>query len=213
VVFSDPRTPLPFGLGDFRSRQVLLDAANLAPAILASCSIPFWLDAVHDVPGAPRGAYWDGGITDYHLHLPYAGMTEGLVLYPHFQHAAWCPAGWTSPGSIAIGASAGAGQRGRAVAVSGLGGHAAPGQAARPRRLQALWRRRGGPHHGLAARAGRERAAGRTTSPTGWPASRRLRTCSAAVTYNRAFDPPHKSRKGTTGYDTADYDAASFTEA
>lgn len=85
VVFSDPRTPLPFGLGDFRSRQVLLDAANLAPAILASCSIPFWLDAVHDLPGAPRGAYWDGGITDYHLHLPYAGMTEGLVLYPHFQ--------------------------------------------------------------------------------------------------------------------------------
>jgi hypothetical protein len=51
---------------------------------LASCSIPFWLDAVHDIPGAPRGAYWDGGITDYHLHLNYAGMPEGLVLYPHF---------------------------------------------------------------------------------------------------------------------------------
>lgn len=85
VVFSDPRATLPFRLSDFRSRQVALDAANLAPAILASCSIPFWLDAVHDLPGAPRGAYWDGGITDYHLHLPYAGMAEGLVLYPHFQ--------------------------------------------------------------------------------------------------------------------------------
>ena len=44
---------------------------RLWPRILASCSIPFWLDAVHDIPGAPRGAYWDGGITDYHLHLPY----------------------------------------------------------------------------------------------------------------------------------------------
>ena len=85
VVFSDPRTPLPFGLHDYRSRTVALTAANLAPAILASCSIPFWLDAVHDIPGAPRGAYWDGGITDYHLHLPYAGMAQGLVLYPHFQ--------------------------------------------------------------------------------------------------------------------------------
>ena len=84
VVFSDPREPLPFALSDFRSRQVPLTADNLAAAVLASCSIPFWLDAVHDIPGAPRGAYWDGGITDYHLHLNYAAMADGLVLYPHF---------------------------------------------------------------------------------------------------------------------------------
>ncbi|MFO1272373.1 MAG: phospholipase [Rubrivivax sp.] len=85
VVFSDPREPLPFPLQDFRSRTVALDAGNLVPSVLASCSIPFWLDAVHDIPGGPRGAYWDGGITDYHLHLDYAAMHEGLVLYPHFQ--------------------------------------------------------------------------------------------------------------------------------
>jgi hypothetical protein len=54
--------------------------------VLASCSIPFVLAAVHDIPGAPPGAYWDGGITDYHLHLDYASMADGLVLYPHFQH-------------------------------------------------------------------------------------------------------------------------------
>jgi hypothetical protein len=85
VMFSDPRQPLPFALHDYRTRQVALDTTNLAPSILASCSIPFWLDAVHDIPGAPRGAYWDGGITDYHLHLDYRQMAEGLVLYPHFQ--------------------------------------------------------------------------------------------------------------------------------
>lgn len=85
VVFSDPRTPLPFALGDFRTRRVNLRADNLAPAVLASCSIPFWFEAVRDIPLAPPGAYWDGGITDYHLHLPYAGMADGLVLYPHFQ--------------------------------------------------------------------------------------------------------------------------------
>jgi hypothetical protein len=85
VMFSDPREALPFALHDFRTRQVALTAGNLAPGILASCSIPFWLDAVHDIPGAPRGAYWDGGITDYHLHLDYAQMADGLVLYPHFQ--------------------------------------------------------------------------------------------------------------------------------
>ena len=85
VVFSDPRTPLPMALDDFRSQQAHLSPLNLSQAILASCSIPFWLQAVHDIPGGPPGAYWDGGITDYHLHLPYAGMDEGLVLYPHFQ--------------------------------------------------------------------------------------------------------------------------------
>ncbi|MBN8488907.1 MAG: phospholipase, partial [Burkholderiales bacterium] len=86
VVFSDPRDPLPLPLHDFRSRQVALDARNLQPAVLASCSIPFWLQAVHDIPGAPAGAYWDGGITDYHLHLRYDQLVgDGLVLYPHFQ--------------------------------------------------------------------------------------------------------------------------------
>jgi hypothetical protein len=85
VMFSDAREPLPFALHDYRTKQVALDAANLVPSVLASCSIPFWLDAVHDIPGAPRGAYWDGGITDYHLHLDYGQMRDGLVLYPHFQ--------------------------------------------------------------------------------------------------------------------------------
>ncbi|WP_119157282.1 patatin-like phospholipase family protein [Caldimonas tepidiphila] len=88
VVFHDPRAPqLPIGLQDFRTHRVALDARNLHAALLASCSIPFWLDAVHDIPGAPEGAYWDGGLTDYHLHLDYASMGEGLVLYPHFQQS------------------------------------------------------------------------------------------------------------------------------
>jgi hypothetical protein len=85
VVFSDARDPLPFPLSDFRTRHAALTPSNLCAAVLASCSIPFWLDAVQDVPGGPRGAYWDGGITDYHLHLNYAAMDSGLVLYPHFQ--------------------------------------------------------------------------------------------------------------------------------
>ncbi len=85
VVFGDPRDALPLPLSDFRSQRAVLTPQNLGAAILASCSIPFWLDAVHDVPGGPRGASWDGGITDYHLHLDYAAMPDGLVLYPHFQ--------------------------------------------------------------------------------------------------------------------------------
>lgn len=95
VVFSTPGahgTPLPFGTGDYRTRQLPLDEANFYPVLQASCSIPFVLQAVHDIPGAPHGAYWDGGITDYHLHLNYAAALSarqepGLVLYPHFQRA------------------------------------------------------------------------------------------------------------------------------
>ena len=84
VVFSDPRDALPLPLHDYPSQQVALTPHNLAQAVLASCTIPFALAPVQDVPDGPEGTYWDGGITDYHLHLPYAGMTEGLVLYPHF---------------------------------------------------------------------------------------------------------------------------------
>jgi hypothetical protein len=114
-------TPLPFSTDDYRTRQVPLSEANFNPALQASCSIPFMLRAVHNIPGAPRGAYWDGGITDYHLHLNYApdliaagaGITSatglndakngsndasgaGLVLYPHFQQSV--VPGWLDKG-------------------------------------------------------------------------------------------------------------------
>lgn len=83
VVFSS-RGELPFATYDYRSRQIALSEANFMDALQASCSIPFVLRSVHDIAGAPRGAYWDGGITDYHLHLDYRAG-DGLVLYPHFQ--------------------------------------------------------------------------------------------------------------------------------
>ncbi len=85
VVFSDPRAAPPLSWADYPTDEVRLSVANLRAAIQASCSIPLWLRAVHDIPGAPAGAHWDGGITDYHLHLNYASMGAGLVLYPHFQ--------------------------------------------------------------------------------------------------------------------------------
>ncbi|WP_399677227.1 patatin-like phospholipase family protein [Xenophilus sp.] len=94
-VFSVPGAALPFDTLDFRTRRVALDEANFQPALQASCSIPFVLQAVHDIPGAPPGAYWDGGITDYHLHLQYRAA-EGIVLYPHFQQSV--VPGWLDKG-------------------------------------------------------------------------------------------------------------------
>jgi hypothetical protein len=85
VVFSS-RGELPFGRGDLRTRVHALTEANFMAAVQASCSIPFVLQAVHDIAGAAPGAYWDGGITDYHLHLHYApDPASPIVLYPHFQ--------------------------------------------------------------------------------------------------------------------------------
>ncbi|MEJ7687468.1 MAG: phospholipase [Variovorax sp.] len=95
VVFSTPGASLPFGTQDLRTRQVALAESNFELALQASCSIPFLLEAVHDIPGAPLGAYWDGGITDYHLHLDYSNA-DGIVLYPHFQKAV--VPGWLDKG-------------------------------------------------------------------------------------------------------------------
>lgn len=87
VVFSGGGTGLPFAADGYPTRQVALTESNFQEALQASCSIPFVLRAVHDIPDAPLGAYWDGGITDYHLHLDYRNTCngEGVVLYPHFQ--------------------------------------------------------------------------------------------------------------------------------
>lgn len=101
VVFSTPLqaapAALPFATADYRTRHVALSEDNFQAALQASCSIPFVLKAIHDIPGAPRGAYWDGGITDYHLHLDYRRPAEGgIVLYPHFQKAV--VPGWLDKG-------------------------------------------------------------------------------------------------------------------
>jgi hypothetical protein len=96
VVFS-ASADVPFSTTDYRTLQVPLSEANFLPAVQASCSIPFVLNAVHDIAGGPPGAYWDGGITDYHLHLDYNRAGAGpLVLYPHFQKA--IVPGWLDKG-------------------------------------------------------------------------------------------------------------------
>jgi hypothetical protein len=96
TVFHDAREHPPFiAAGDlaspsrslrfdaFHTHFVELDRENLSEALVASASIPMVLEGVADIPRAPAGVYWDGGIIDYHLHLPYH-HAKGLVLYPHF---------------------------------------------------------------------------------------------------------------------------------
>jgi hypothetical protein len=67
----------------FGLARVALSADNAEDALLASGSIPLVCDPVTDPAGAPSGQYWDGGLIDYHLLLPYRDLA-GVVLYPHF---------------------------------------------------------------------------------------------------------------------------------
>ena len=74
---------LPPVFDAFGLTQIALTRDNLEDALLASGSIPLVCDPVRDVLTAPPGDYWDGGLIDYHLLLPYDRF-DGLVLYPHF---------------------------------------------------------------------------------------------------------------------------------
>lgn len=71
-------------LNDLPSRYVPLTPENVPDALMASGSIPFVMESVRQIQGtAPHSVFRDGGITDYHLDLPFQ-QAEGLVLYPHF---------------------------------------------------------------------------------------------------------------------------------
>ncbi|MET3130615.1 hypothetical protein AAKU55_000872 [Oxalobacteraceae bacterium GrIS 1.11] len=86
VVFHDGRDDAAWlrpGHDAFTNHFVELSHHNLRDALLASGAIPLALEAVAGIAGAPPGVFWDGGLIDYHLHLPYQREPD-LVLYPHF---------------------------------------------------------------------------------------------------------------------------------
>ncbi|MGB0867414.1 MAG: hypothetical protein ACPGSC_12960, partial [Granulosicoccaceae bacterium] len=89
VVFCDPRSADAI-VDDscIASLRVELSEQNFETALLASGSLPVYMQGVTDIPSAPRGVYRDGGLLDYH---PVAKQVEfksdlaaNLVLYPHF---------------------------------------------------------------------------------------------------------------------------------
>jgi hypothetical protein len=69
----------------FEGSVVALTEDNLLPAALASGTVPMYMEPVQSIPGAGRGRYIDGGLTDYHLNQDFADSLEELVLFPHFQ--------------------------------------------------------------------------------------------------------------------------------
>ncbi len=82
TVFSTEST-LPFSIDEdaLTTMQQRLTDDNLRDVLQASGTIPFMMQSKYHV-GQSKGAYWDGGMTDYHISLPYD--VPGLVLQPHF---------------------------------------------------------------------------------------------------------------------------------
>lgn len=61
-----------------------LSKDNIYDILQATGAIPFMMERVSDIAGGPGGSYWDGGITDYQISLPYEFDEPGIVLHPHF---------------------------------------------------------------------------------------------------------------------------------
>lgn len=85
VVFQDPRIAVPlFDAHEFDTEIATLREDNFRAAIMGSSAIPLVMAGVKDIPGGPRGTYRDGGMTDYHMALPYTVPENKVVLLPHF---------------------------------------------------------------------------------------------------------------------------------
>lgn len=83
MICHDPRSRLDFLPDDgIPTRTLPLTEANLAAALMATAAIPGVIAPV-ELPELPGRLLRDGGLTDYHVDLPFAGGPD-LVLYPHF---------------------------------------------------------------------------------------------------------------------------------
>jgi hypothetical protein len=81
----DPRDIPPFfHMNSFPIHKAPITKENMKASILASGSVPFLMEGIKDIPGAPPGIYRDGGIIDYHLDIPFINDDEGIVLFPHY---------------------------------------------------------------------------------------------------------------------------------
>jgi len=87
VLFSSGDVALPgLALDDFATHRAPLTTQNAEDVLLATASIPLLLNGVRDIPQAPPGQYWDGGVIDYHFDLKHYAHS-GLMLFPHFSSA------------------------------------------------------------------------------------------------------------------------------
>ncbi|WP_420588946.1 patatin-like phospholipase family protein [Bacterioplanoides sp.] len=81
--FHHPEKPPIDHFPHLPAAHVALTEQNIKPALLATGAIPLVISGVKNIPGAARGTYRDGGVTDYQFDLPVY-PERGFVLYPHY---------------------------------------------------------------------------------------------------------------------------------
>ena len=82
VIHTHDKILQTFTLDRLPTHFVPASKSNLLATLKASGSIPYVMNPVYDIPGARRGTYWDGGLTDY--HMSFLHPQDGIVLHPHF---------------------------------------------------------------------------------------------------------------------------------
>jgi hypothetical protein len=83
VFHNELDVPDPDWLRDYPTEYRVISDKNIREVLMASGSIPQVMERVVGMHGNAEAIYRDGGITDYHLDLPF-NQQPGLVLYPHF---------------------------------------------------------------------------------------------------------------------------------
>jgi len=83
LFFDSREAPFFIKNNDFPMHHTPLTIGNLKDVVIASSSIPIFLEGVRNIKGAPEGVYRDGGILDYHLDVMPVDK-EHYALYPHF---------------------------------------------------------------------------------------------------------------------------------
>jgi len=75
--------PLPNILHTRVGLRAPLTTDNLREVALASGSVPMYMQLIRDIAHAPKGAYLDGGFSDYHLNQRVDGGDGISVLFLH----------------------------------------------------------------------------------------------------------------------------------
>ncbi|MGV8059759.1 MAG: hypothetical protein AB2L12_17330 [Smithellaceae bacterium] len=85
IFYNGSRPPAFCFRPQFRGSFVRMSEFNFKYAVMASGAIPLAIAGVHDIFGAPRGVYRDGGLIDYHLTHQFAAKENDVVLFFHHQ--------------------------------------------------------------------------------------------------------------------------------
>jgi len=176
VVFYSGALPPRFCLRqDFCGKTIPLDSTNFKAAILASGAIPVVIAGVRDIYGAPRGAYRDGGVFDYHLNHEYTSREGEVTLF--FNHMERIVPGWFDKGLKSRRPPAKYWRTSSWSTPVPVGGTITRQKSSRQRRLRHLHRRPGDQDKELAQGSGFVRPSRRSVSGSGrkrpYPRSRK----------------------------------------